>query len=83
MGALAMLGGCDLSTKDGVFDRMLWSMLRFNDRMQAALFRPEPAGCHVPPRPDHQAVQVQRLLPDRARCARPTRTGSWRSPAWS
>lgn len=38
LGALGMLTGCDLSTKDGVFDRMLWSMLRFNDRMQAALF---------------------------------------------
>jgi DMSO/TMAO reductase YedYZ molybdopterin-dependent catalytic subunit len=40
MGALTMLTGCDLSTKDGVFDRMLWAMLRFNDRVQAALFDP-------------------------------------------
>ena len=40
LGALAMLSGCDLSTKDGVFDRILWSMLRFNDRVQAALFSP-------------------------------------------
>ncbi len=38
VGAVAMLGGCDLSTKDGAFDRMLWAMLRFNDRMQALLF---------------------------------------------
>ncbi len=40
MGALALLTGCDLSTHDGVFDRMLWGMLRFNDRMQALLFDP-------------------------------------------
>ncbi len=41
VGALAMLSGCgELSTHDGVFDRMLWAMLRFNDRMQALLFDP-------------------------------------------
>ena len=40
MGALTMLTGCDLSTHDGLFDRMLWSMLRFNDRVQEALFNP-------------------------------------------
>jgi len=40
LGALALLGGCDLSTHDGAFDRMLWAMLRFNDRMQALLFNP-------------------------------------------
>ncbi len=40
LGALAMLTGCDLSTHDTVFDRMLWAMLRFNDRVQAALFDP-------------------------------------------
>jgi len=40
VGALALLGGCDLSTHDGLFDRMLWSMLRFSDRMQALLFDP-------------------------------------------
>jgi DMSO/TMAO reductase YedYZ molybdopterin-dependent catalytic subunit len=37
---LSLLTGCDLSTHDGVFDRMLWAMLRFNDRVQAALFDP-------------------------------------------
>ena len=41
LGALTMLTGCDLSTQDGVFDRMLWAMLRFNDRVQAALFNPD------------------------------------------
>jgi DMSO/TMAO reductase YedYZ molybdopterin-dependent catalytic subunit len=40
IGALALLGGCDLSTHDSTFDRMLWAMLRFNDRVQAALFDP-------------------------------------------
>ncbi len=40
LGALALLTGCDLSTHDGVFDRILWAMLRFNDRMQALLFNP-------------------------------------------
>jgi len=40
MGALTLLTGCDLSTHDGMFDRMLWAMLRFNDRVQAALFDP-------------------------------------------
>ena len=42
IGALAMLSGCgELATHDGVFDRMLWAMLRFNDRMQALLFDPD------------------------------------------
>jgi DMSO/TMAO reductase YedYZ molybdopterin-dependent catalytic subunit len=41
LGALTMLTGCDLSTQDGVFDRMLWAMLRFNDRVQAALLNPD------------------------------------------
>jgi DMSO/TMAO reductase YedYZ molybdopterin-dependent catalytic subunit len=39
LGALTMLTGCgDLSTKDDLVDRALWAMLRFNDRVQAALF---------------------------------------------
>ena len=37
LGGLAMLTGCDLSTHSGV-DATLWAMLRFNDRVQAALF---------------------------------------------
>ena len=37
LGALTLLTGCDLSTHSGV-DAALWSMLRFNDRVQAALF---------------------------------------------
>lgn len=37
LGGLALLTGCDLSTLTGV-DGALWTMLRFNDRVQAALF---------------------------------------------
>jgi DMSO/TMAO reductase YedYZ molybdopterin-dependent catalytic subunit len=37
LGGLALLSGCDLSTHSGV-DSALWAMLRFNDRVQAALF---------------------------------------------
>jgi DMSO/TMAO reductase YedYZ molybdopterin-dependent catalytic subunit len=39
LGGLALLTGCDLSTHSGV-DEGLWAMLRFNDRVQAALFSP-------------------------------------------
>jgi DMSO/TMAO reductase YedYZ molybdopterin-dependent catalytic subunit len=39
MGALTLLTGCDLSTHSGV-DAALWAMLKFNDRVQAALFDP-------------------------------------------
>jgi DMSO/TMAO reductase YedYZ molybdopterin-dependent catalytic subunit len=39
LGGLALLTGCDLSTHSGV-DAGLWAMLRFNDRVQAALFSP-------------------------------------------
>jgi DMSO/TMAO reductase YedYZ molybdopterin-dependent catalytic subunit len=39
LGSLALLTGCDLSTHSGV-DAGLWGMLRFNDRVQAALFSP-------------------------------------------
>jgi DMSO/TMAO reductase YedYZ molybdopterin-dependent catalytic subunit len=39
LGGLALLTGCDLSTHAGV-DQALWTMMRFNDRIQAALFSP-------------------------------------------
>jgi DMSO/TMAO reductase YedYZ molybdopterin-dependent catalytic subunit len=39
LGALALLTGCNLSDDDAV-DRVLWSMSRWNDRVQAALFDP-------------------------------------------
>jgi DMSO/TMAO reductase YedYZ molybdopterin-dependent catalytic subunit len=37
LGGLALLTGCDLSTHAGV-DAALWTMLRFDDRVQVALF---------------------------------------------
>ena len=37
LGGLALLTGCDLSTHSGV-DVALWAMMRFDDRVQAALF---------------------------------------------
>ena len=37
LGSLGLLTGCDLGTHSGV-DAALWAMLRFNDRVQAALF---------------------------------------------
>jgi DMSO/TMAO reductase YedYZ molybdopterin-dependent catalytic subunit len=40
LGAVSMLSGCDLSGDDSLTDRMLWAMLRFNDRVQATLFNP-------------------------------------------
>src|ERR1700719_1750568 len=40
LGSLALLTGCDLSTHSGV-DAALWAMLRFDDRVQAALFNPQ------------------------------------------
>ena len=38
LGALSMLAGCDLQDNDGV-DKALWAMSRWNDRVQALLFR--------------------------------------------
>src|SRR5579875_793678 len=40
IGSLALLTGCDLGTHSGI-DAALWAMLRFNDRIQAALFNPK------------------------------------------
>src|ERR1700746_1328895 len=40
LGSLALLTGWDLSTHSGV-DAALWAMLRFDDRVQAALFNPQ------------------------------------------
>lgn len=37
LGALSLLSGCTLKDEDAV-DRLLWSMSRWNDRVQAALF---------------------------------------------
>lgn len=40
LGALTLLGGCDMS-QDSVVDKFLWGMSRWNDRAQAALFNPD------------------------------------------
>jgi DMSO/TMAO reductase YedYZ molybdopterin-dependent catalytic subunit len=37
LGALSLLGGCNLGDNDAA-DRILWAMSRFNDRVQALLF---------------------------------------------
>lgn len=39
LGALSLLSGCTLRDDDA-FDRLLWAMSRWNDRVQAALFDP-------------------------------------------
>jgi DMSO/TMAO reductase YedYZ molybdopterin-dependent catalytic subunit len=48
LGSLTLLTGCDLSTHSGV-DAALWTMLRFNDRVQAALFNPHRLARTFPP----------------------------------
>ncbi len=48
LGALSLLTGCDLSGR-GPIDRVLWAMLRFNDRVQAALFNPHRLAATFPP----------------------------------
>lgn len=40
LGALTMLSGCTLKDEDTI-DRVLWSMSRWNDRVQATLFNPD------------------------------------------
>ena len=39
LGALTLLSGCNLKDDDAM-DRLLWTMSRFNDRVQAVLFNP-------------------------------------------
>ena len=48
LGALTLLTGCDLADGD-VTDRVLWAMLRFNDRVQALLFNPVVLAKTFPP----------------------------------
>ena len=40
LGALALLTGCDISDNEAV-DKVLWTMSRWNDRVQATLFNPD------------------------------------------
>ncbi len=51
LGTVALLGGCnvgDLSTHEGI-DRVLWTMLRFDDRVQAWLFNRRRLAATFPP----------------------------------
>lgn len=41
LGALTLLSGCNLSDDNDLADRLLWSMSRWNDKVQAALFDPD------------------------------------------
>jgi DMSO/TMAO reductase YedYZ molybdopterin-dependent catalytic subunit len=40
LGAVTLLSGCDITDADAV-QKMLWSMSRWNDRVQAAIFDPD------------------------------------------
>jgi hypothetical protein len=66
LGSLALLTGCDLSTHSGV-DAALWTMLRFNDRVQAALFSrtrlAHAPRADLPGERRDQAVPLQCVLP--------------------
>ena len=53
LGALTLLTGCDVTNQDGV-QRALTAMSRWNDRVQAALFRLDRL---VPTYPEEQAVK--------------------------
>ena len=66
LGGLAMLGGCDagdLSTDAGI-DRALWTMLRFNDRVQAWLFSRARLAATVPPRAITRPARFNAFYPE-------------------
>lgn len=56
LGALAMLSGCNLQDNDLV-DKVLWSMSRWNDRVQGALFRRDKLA------PTYAASQITKPFP--------------------
>ncbi len=56
LGALSMLSGCNLQDNDAV-DKALWSISRWNDRVQAALFRGDKLA------PTYAASQVTNPFP--------------------
>ena len=72
LGSLGLLTGCDLTTHSGL-DSALWAMLRFNDRVQAALFLPLAPGGHLPGQRHLRSVPLQRLLRNLAGAGRPGR----------
>ena len=61
LGSLTLLTGCDLSTHSGV-DAALEAILRFDDRVQAALFSRQRPGEDLSGRRHHPPVPLQRLL---------------------
>ncbi len=61
LGGLALLTGCELSTHSGV-DAALWAMLRFNDRVQAALFSRAPSRGDLPGERRDRSVPLQCVL---------------------
>ncbi|MDR9835454.1 molybdopterin-dependent oxidoreductase [Herbaspirillum huttiense] len=56
VGALSMLSGCDLQDNDSV-DKVLWAMSRWNDRVQALLFRSQKLA------PTYAASQITNPFP--------------------
>lgn len=56
LGALSMLAGCDLQDNDQV-DKVLWGMSRWNDRVQALLFRGDKLA------PTYAASQIAKPFP--------------------
>jgi DMSO/TMAO reductase YedYZ molybdopterin-dependent catalytic subunit len=56
LGALSMLAGCDLQDNDQV-DKVLWGMSRWNDRVQALLFRGDKLA------PTYAASQITKPFP--------------------
>jgi hypothetical protein len=76
LGALSMLAGCDLQDNDSV-DKALWAMSRWNDRVQALLFRGDKLA------PTYAASQITNPFPSTLSTTRlrPTSmapTGAWR-----
>jgi hypothetical protein len=82
VGALSMLSGCDLQDNDSV-DKVLWAMSRWNDRVQALLFRGQKLA------PTYAASQITNPFPFNAfydEFNAPDIDGSdwrWRSRDWS
>ena len=80
LGSLALLTGCDLSTHSGI-DAALWAMLRFDDRVQSALYNPQRL-----PKPIRRARSPDRsastLTIQFGRSARSQKIGALPSPGW-
>jgi len=84
VGALAMLSGCNLQDNDQV-DKLLWSMSRWNDRVQAWLsFQPRIASRpRIRPGRSPRRSRSTPSIPSSMHRRSTGRPGSSRSPAWS